>query len=365
MTETVNFIRTQVRPIATEYIIRLDRELTEPSHFQEEIATIEAAGESDLISIKINSVGGQINTALAIINAMNKSPAFTRCEVVGEACSAATMIFLNGDEKIINPLSSFMIHTASYGYGGKENNVRQYVEHQTKAVEDLLHKIYKGFLTDEEIQSVIDGKDFWFSADEVEKRLGDVVTSQEAEVIEQLKEQYTPDVYAQQVMADLLDDCDRLDLNFTDIISLIQAYYNDSKPMDDLEYELPAFSEPLEGSMTVEELETLKGKVSEPEIVTSNVTTDSKLFVGKGEEEGVYDLLITKDGVIYQTDDSNDIDADSDFTSFMEIVDEFGLIDLKYYAETLDVKFGNTIGKATLAKRLDEKVKEIVVSLNK
>lgn len=52
------------------------------------------------------------------------------------------------------------------------------------------------------------------------------------------------------------------------------------------------------------------------------------------------------------------------FTSFVDTQDEFGLPELKCYADLLGVKFPHNIGQDTLAQKLDDKVKEIVDELN-
>ena len=76
-------------------------------------------------------------------------------------------------------------------------------------------------------------------------------------------------------------------------------------------------------------------------------------------EQGVYELKVYSNGKLDCCDD------EPLFTSFVETQDEFGLPDLKCYADLLGVKFPHNIGQDTLAQKLDEKVKEIVDSLNK
>lgn len=52
------------------------------------------------------------------------------------------------------------------------------------------------------------------------------------------------------------------------------------------------------------------------------------------------------------------------FTSFVEEIDDLDIDDLKEYADVLGVKYAYNIGEDTLARRLDEKVKEIIDELN-
>lgn len=167
----INYIRTQVEPIAHKYTIRLDRELSEPSDFQEELATIRMATENDIVHIIINSGGGRDDTMKAFLNTMNQSQAHIITEIESDCCSAVTMIFLNGDEFRVSDDAEFMIHTGAYGTRGKENNVRQQVEFFAKSNARLMYKYYKHFLTPEEIAAAIEGKDFWMNSDEIVERL--------------------------------------------------------------------------------------------------------------------------------------------------------------------------------------------------
>ena len=47
-----------------------------------------------------------------------------------------------------------------------------------------------------------------------------------------------------------------------------------------------------------------------------------------------------------------------------DVKEEIGMADLKGYADLLGVSYAHNISETTLAKRLDEKVAEIVDSLN-
>ncbi|ALM62048.1 peptidase HslV family [Vibrio phage qdvp001] len=75
-------------------------------------------------------------------------------------------------------------------------------------------------------------------------------------------------------------------------------------------------------------------------------------------DDGVFELKVYSNGKLDCCDD------EPLFTSFVETQDEFGLPDLKRYADLLGVKFPHNIGQETLAQKLDDKVKEIVDSLN-
>lgn len=194
--EQVNFVRTQVEVISQKFTIRLDRQLTDSELFQEELATLRMAGPQDTVHILLNGPGGSDSVMKAFLNTMAQSEAHIITEIEGQCCSALTMIFLVGHEFRVSDDSEFMIHTASFGYGGKENNVRQYVEFNAKANSRLMHKYYQHYLTNEEIEQCIEGKDFWMDADEIMERLekrqelftAELEQEQEAETEAQINE---------------------------------------------------------------------------------------------------------------------------------------------------------------------------------
>lgn len=169
--DQVNYIRTQIEVLSQRYTIRLDRELTTPSDFQEELATLRMASHNDIVHILLNGPGGNDTVMKAFLNTMAQSEAHIITEIEGQCCSALTIIFLAGHEFRVSDDSEFMIHTSSFGYSGKENNVRQFVEFNAKANSRLMQKYYRHFLTEEEIEQCIEGRDFWMDADEIMERL--------------------------------------------------------------------------------------------------------------------------------------------------------------------------------------------------
>ena len=64
------------------------------------------------IKVHINSYGGEVKEGLAIYNALkdSKMKVTTICD--GFACSAASVVFMAGDERIIKEASLLMIHNA-------------------------------------------------------------------------------------------------------------------------------------------------------------------------------------------------------------------------------------------------------------
>lgn len=161
---------TQTIPVNLYHFYIID-EIGEPSQFLDLINVLKTAEEHDTIFIYLNTPGGSLQTTIQIISAMKQSGATVVTCLEGEACSAGTLIFLAGDKHIVNQNCTFMIHNYSQWIGGKGNEVALRVKYSEQYFKKLAKDLYKSFLTDDEIQSVIDGKDYWMDSDEVIARL--------------------------------------------------------------------------------------------------------------------------------------------------------------------------------------------------
>ena len=86
--------------------------------------------DADEIIVHINSYGGEVAEGLAIHNSLKNHPAkvITICD--GFGCSAASVVFMAGDVRIMNPASLLMIHNAWSSASGNAKELR-------KAADDL------------------------------------------------------------------------------------------------------------------------------------------------------------------------------------------------------------------------------------
>ena len=118
------------------------------------------------INVYINSYGGEVAEGLAIYNALKRQKAkvVTYCD--GFAASIASVIFMAGEERIMNDSSLLMIHNAwSWGEGNAEQLRKQAddLDKITKA-SVIAYKAHSN-LTEEEIQSLMDAET-WILPDE-------------------------------------------------------------------------------------------------------------------------------------------------------------------------------------------------------
>lgn len=152
--------------------VYLDTPIYELSYYRDLLHYMRSMEQGDELRIWIDTDGGSTDSALAIAQAMDKSEGDILCIISGKAYSAGGLIALSAPNLIVQENASFMVHTVSYGTGAaKAGNLNSMVDFYTKEVNKIIYKYYKGFLTDQEIEDVINGKDFWFDSEEIIRRL--------------------------------------------------------------------------------------------------------------------------------------------------------------------------------------------------
>ena len=82
----------------------------------------------DEIRVYINSYGGEVAEATAIYNQLRDHTAKVVTVCNGFACSAASVIFMAGDERMMNRASRLMIHNAMMGARGNAAQLRKAAE---------------------------------------------------------------------------------------------------------------------------------------------------------------------------------------------------------------------------------------------
>lgn len=153
------------------YEFYLSGEIEEASEYIEWFDTIRNARATDTVKIYINSCGGDLYTALQFLRVLSESDAHVITSVEGACMSAATMIFLHGDEFEVTPHSLFMFHNYSAGVFGKGGEMFDQLQFERAWSENFLQEVYHDFLTPEEIKSMLDNKDIWMTSQQVLARI--------------------------------------------------------------------------------------------------------------------------------------------------------------------------------------------------
>ena len=163
------------------YEFYLSGEIEDASEYSEWFDIIRNARLGDVVKIYINSCGGDLYTALQFLRVLSESSAHVITSVEGACMSAATMIFLHGDEFEVTPHSLFMFHNYSAGVFGKGGEMFDQLQFERAWSENFLRDVYHDFLTPDEIKSMLDNKDIWLTSEQVLARIDLVLAKMAAQ----------------------------------------------------------------------------------------------------------------------------------------------------------------------------------------
>ena len=159
------------KPMATFHEFYLTGRIEEADEYISVFDMIRHASEEDVIKIYVNSPGGDLFTALQFGRAMGDSDATIIVSVEGQCCSAATIIALAADMVELSNHCVWMCHNYSSGMIGKGHELHSQAEFERDWSIKLMKDIYDGFLSESEIQRMLNGADLWMGTDDVMERL--------------------------------------------------------------------------------------------------------------------------------------------------------------------------------------------------
>lgn len=149
----------------------LSSPIDEPIFYVDMIHRIQTAGPEDIIYIHLNTPGGQLDTGVQLVNAMQSTPAHVIVGIEAEAHSLGTLIFLAADEFVVHDNVMMMIHNYSGGVFGKAHEQAARLEGTMKWFNALARRIYIPFLSEEEFEKVLEGGDLYLHSADIRKRL--------------------------------------------------------------------------------------------------------------------------------------------------------------------------------------------------
>ena len=124
--------------------------------------------DADHINVHINSYGGDVAEGLAIYNTLKEHPAEITTICDGFACSAASVVFMAGDERIMNPASLLMIHNAWTSAVGNAADLRKAAD-DIETITQASVEAYKmvANISEDEIKALMDAETWILPADAV------------------------------------------------------------------------------------------------------------------------------------------------------------------------------------------------------
>lgn len=144
--------------------------ITEPCNYNELCYLLSEASETATFRLHINTPGGIIDSAFMIVAAIKQSRAHIIGTLSGTVASAGTLISMACEDLVITEHLSFMIHNYSGGIAGKGHEMKARQKFTDSHLNEAFKSFYSGFLSDDEMQRVIEGTDFWMGSNEVHDR---------------------------------------------------------------------------------------------------------------------------------------------------------------------------------------------------
>lgn len=146
-----------------------------PEEYTDMIHRIYAATENDVVFIHLNTPGGRLDTGVQLINAMQNSDARIVTILESEAHSLGTLIFLAGDELVVNDHCMIMFHNFKGGVVGKGHEQLAQLDATIKWFTELARKLYIPFLSEAEFERIIKGEDLWMHSAEIRQRIENMI----------------------------------------------------------------------------------------------------------------------------------------------------------------------------------------------
>lgn len=157
---------------AHKVTVHLDGPILSARHYRMVASEAADLSENDELEFRISSPGGDMNGLIALLDVINTTEANVTAVIAGESHSAASMLAVSCPNVVVSPYATMLVHNASLGAGrAKAYDLKQYVDHTTEFCNNLFRDVYTGFLSEDEVEEVIQGKELWMGADEISERL--------------------------------------------------------------------------------------------------------------------------------------------------------------------------------------------------
>ncbi|MEO7231700.1 MAG: head maturation protease, ClpP-related, partial [Polaromonas sp.] len=129
------------------------------------IASVNASVSAD-IHVEINSNGGDVFAALAMYNALRASGKTVTTKVMGIAASAASLVLMAGDKRVMPKNTHVMIHNPSMFVGGNADALDE-VAAMLRKIGSSVQATYaaRTGMKDEDLATML-ATDTWMTADE-------------------------------------------------------------------------------------------------------------------------------------------------------------------------------------------------------
>lgn len=156
--------------VAKEHTIYMDALMDHPE-LDELFNTLHSAGNNDTLTIRIDSPGGMLSE-LYRFKALIVEKFYGRCTTILDpaGASAGALTFTYGDKRIVYEHSWAMFHDWSGGVWGKASDIEKSLIFRRELFKKTFREDLKDFFTEEEIENMFKGQEFWLDAKELCER---------------------------------------------------------------------------------------------------------------------------------------------------------------------------------------------------
>lgn len=125
--------------------------------------------DASVVNVHINSYGGHVSEGLAIYNTLKNHKAKVRTYCDGFACSAASVVFMAGDERIMNSASLLLIHNAWNIAQGDAEELRKQADDLDTITQASINAYMAGInINEERLKELMDAESWILPADALE-----------------------------------------------------------------------------------------------------------------------------------------------------------------------------------------------------
>lgn len=136
------------------------------------IYNLDHANENDQVHLHLATGGGNAEAAIVIVHALMRTQATVTGYAEAGVASAGTIILLACHNVVVYPHAHFLFHDGSITSSGmKFNENLKQAQAVVATYGRLAHSIYEPFFTSEEVDGILDGKDFYVTSDEMIQRV--------------------------------------------------------------------------------------------------------------------------------------------------------------------------------------------------
>lgn len=155
------------------YTVNVSQVFGDAYTFDEVIHILSIATPDDHITFNINSDGGNLYSLIALRNAIRATQANIHMNLLGMAASAGGALFLEAAHSYrVHDNSCLMIHNMICGTGYDDTHkVMTRAEHNKRLNDRFVRETYEDFLSEEEIERILDGKELYLEDFEIRERL--------------------------------------------------------------------------------------------------------------------------------------------------------------------------------------------------